>query len=196
MGQIPKFLEKGHARFKKDLFIKQQELYAKLDEGQKPKIMVITCADSRVYATEIFDAKAGDLFVIRNIAGLVPPYRGRGDYRSTAAALEFAVKELKVEHIVILGHQKCGGILACADHLDETHTHVGGWVKQLSALRDAIWNTEKSKAENVTHLEQASVVQSVENLATYPFIKERMEDGTLNIKGGWVSFPDLDVTWF
>ncbi len=190
---IPTSLQKGYSRFKNTYFSNKKSLFEKLADGQSPETMVISCADSRVYATEIFDANAGDLFVIRNIAGLVAPFCEKEGDLSVAAALEFAVGSLKVKNIVVLGHQNCGGVRACAEHYEKGH--VGAWVKQLKVLREKIWDSAKSESDNLQNLEQASVKRSLDNLKTYPFIQKAMAENRLSIYGGWVTLEKVELYW-
>ena len=148
--------------------------------------MVITCADSRLQPTEIFHAKPGEIFTIRNVGALVPPFHGIGAYRSTAAALEFAVAHLKVSSIVILGHQNCGAIDACNKQKELEGTHLGAW---LTCLHDLPHGT------TATQMEQNAVRNSVENLRSYAFIQERVNQKKLSILGAWFSLPEAELHW-
>lgn len=185
MKMIPTHLTEGHQRFKANRYQKEKALFTELAAGQHPTTMVITCADSRVYATEIFDAKPGDLFVVRNVGGLVPPFHGVGAYRSTAAALEFAVNVLEVKYIIVLGHQHCGGIQACSTPHSHEGTHIGAWVKPFI----------DSSITNPAELEKQTVRRSLKNLDTYDFIKKKLATNSLQVFGGWVSLPEADIEW-
>jgi carbonic anhydrase len=116
---FPAQLTQGYRAFLGDRFARERQRYETLAEGQAPQIMVISCCDSRVSPEVIFDASPGELFVVRNVANLVPPYETGGEYHGTSAALEFAVQALKVKHIVVLGHARCGGIRAFAAPSEE-----------------------------------------------------------------------------
>src|SRR5919199_3365407 len=112
---LPSRLTTGYRAFRENRFARERERYAALAEAQRPEIMVIGCCDSRVPPEVIFDASPGEMFVVRNVANLVPPFETGGEYHGTSAALEFAVQALKVKHIVVLGHARCGGVRAFAD---------------------------------------------------------------------------------
>ena len=129
---LPKRLLDGYANFRKGRYASESERYRKLGEGQqKPKIMMIACCDSRAAPETIFDAGPGEMFVVRNVANLVPPYTPDGGHHATSAALEFAVLSLAVEHIVVMGHGRCGGIRAAVGDAESPEPH--GFHRQLDA---------------------------------------------------------------
>ena len=189
----------GYRQFKSEYYEANRELFEALENGQNPHSMVITCSDSRVEPAIILSAKPGDLFVAENIGNMVPAYNAvEGD--STQAALEYAIVALKVQHIVILGHSKCG---ACA-HLyhdpkdDEVELkHINKWLEFLhpskdSSLLEMYANSNKNRAE-VT--EKNNIKLSLERLMTYPYAREAIEKGELKIHGWWynVSTAEIEV---
>jgi len=166
----------GYQAFRRGDYKSQKNLYETLGkEGQAPKIMLIACADSRVDPTDIFNAYPGEMFVTRNVANIVPPLDETEGYHGTSAAIEYAVKALKVEMIVILGHESCGGVQGCIDGAGEApHAdYVGKWVSLINGVRDDIL------------LEV--VRESIRNLMTFDFVKDAVEAGTLKLQGAYFS---------
>ncbi|MBM3525519.1 MAG: carbonic anhydrase, partial [Alphaproteobacteria bacterium] len=159
------------------------------DEGQTPSIMVIACCDSRVDPATIFSAGPGELFVVRNVANLVPPWEPHGDYHGTSAALEFAVTSLGVRDIVVLGHGQCGGIGAFLANLHgrgASGGFIGKWMSLLNAARgEALRTAAESPDELQRALEFAGIRQSLDNLRTFPFVREGLDNGSLRLHGGW-----------
>lgn len=152
-----------------------------VDRGQTPKVLMIACSDSRVDPAIITNSEPGEIFIVRNVANMVPPYAPDGAYHGTSAALEYAVRDLKVEHIVILGHSRCGGIRALMSAAqDETalagRDFVGQWV---SICGDA------GSHEHSDEAEKAAIKVSLENLLTFPWVAERVEAGKLDLHGWW-----------
>lgn len=182
-------LIEGYRRFLDTRYPGQAELYRRLGEtGQSPKVMVIGCSDSRVDPASIFDAAPGELFVVRNVANLVPPYEPHGDYHGTSAALEYAVTVLEVDHVLVMGHAQCGGVAAFINGLHEqTHDHdfIHKWISILNPARaDALRRAGRETPEDLQRLvEYAAVRQSLENLTTFPFVRERVTAGTLTLHG-------------
>jgi carbonic anhydrase len=180
---FPVYLTEGYRSFLEQRFPAERRRFAQLAESQTPEILVISCCDSRVSPSAIFDAGPGELFTIRNVANLVPPYQPDENYHGTSAALEFAVQALEVKHIVVLGHATCGGVKAYAQKakpLSEGN-FIGKWV---SLVEPAVAKAGDPKAPNyLTRLEYAVVAQGLENLMTFPFVKERVEDGRLQLHG-------------
>jgi len=187
---LPEKLIKQYRGWKFSGFLKHKDLYQKLSmEGQKPSAMIISCVDSRVQSTQIFDTEPGDFFIHRNIANLVPPYDRDSDNTGTAAALEFAVCGLKVSHIIILGHSGCGGIkngyhLCKNDKKNADLFFVNKW---LSILKPAFskLSTHSSDQSGIEELEKTSIKISIDNLIEFPFIKNELDAGTLSIHGLW-----------
>ena len=182
----------GYHRFHEQHWAQERERWTKLGEGQSPKVMVIACADSRVDPAQIFDAGPGEMFVIRNVANLVPPYETGGGLHGVSAALEFAVTQLEVPEIVVMGHAACGGCKASLTRaFDGAEMGAGGfvasWVGALAPARDrVIARLGGAEAENAQReLEWEGVRQSLGNLMTFPFVRERVEAGSLALHGAW-----------
>ena len=158
-------------------------------EGQKPETMVIACCDSRTVPETIFDTNPGEIFVMRNVANLVPPFHPDKEYHATSAALEFAVQSLKVKNIVVLGHARCGGIKSALD-LDgkplSSVDFIGKWMGLLTPAAEAVaTNTLMTSSERQTALERISIRYSINNLRTFPWIKRREDQGKLALHGAW-----------
>ena len=180
--------------FRSGPYKRHQPLYRRLvREGQSPRIMMVACSDSRVDPSVIFDAEPGQIFMIRNVASLVPPNQPDDNCHGTSAALEFGVRELGVEDIVILGHGHCGGIRALLDGADKnggaaatTATdYIGRWLANGALARDRISAEfkEASADETARALEYETIRQSVGNLMTFPWIETRVGDGSLVLHG-------------
>lgn len=186
----------GYANFRKDVYPLLKQLYQELaDKGQSPTTLIISCADSRVEPGRLFSAKPGELFIARNVANIVPPYDTEIDYQSIGAVVEFAVLGLKVDTILVLGHGKCGGVQALLEGA-EIQTGPDGYVHKWMALaqsaRDKVLKdfADATKAEQLHALEEENVRLGLRNLMTYPWIKERVAGGTLNLLGGHFSIED------
>ena len=153
--------------------------------GQSPKYMVVACCDSRVQPDVLFDVDPGEMFVVRNVANLVPPYAPDSDNHGTSAALEFAVRVLKVEHIVIMGHSLCGGIDALLRDPEGGRTDfIGPWMAIAATARmRALAEKPHSHAEARSLCEHESIRVSLENLMTFPWVRERVEAGLLQLHG-------------
>ncbi len=183
-----KALIDGHQRFYKQYFEKQRGLYSNLfEEGQSPKFLVISCCDSRVHPAQIMDTAPGDIFVIRNVANLVPINEADGKSHGTSAAMEFAIKHLKVKHIIVFGHSQCGGIrtLMEGDHLSNEYSFVDPWMEIVKNARASVLKKHQGKSfdEQCAHCEKASIEISLTNLMTFPWIKEKCDSGSLTIHG-------------
>ena len=163
--------------------------YETLAEGQSPNIMVISCCDSRVSPDLIFSAKPGEIFTVRNVANLVPPFEEKGEFHGTSAALEFAVTGLKISHIVILGHSTCGGVKDCLDHAmgEEDTTHfIGSWmsiIKDVAEKAKEIVAKDKTASDIQLVTELEAIKESIQNLQTFPFINDAIDAGQLDIHG-------------
>ncbi|MEI6897247.1 MAG: carbonic anhydrase [Psychromonas sp.] len=178
----------GYQRFRIGYYQANREQLLKLaKEGQFPKIALISCSDSRVDPSVILDCEPGDLFVIRNVANLVPPCEDQDSLHGTSAALEFAVTDLEVESIIVLGHTQCGGIQALMDTpvSHSSATFIGKWMQQLAEVREEILNDKNihSKEDRYNCCERKGVQHSLQNLMTFPWIKERVENGSLKLHG-------------
>lgn len=196
---MPQELFIGYQRFREKRLSVEAERYRELATGQAPKTMVIGCADSRVDPATIFAAAPGELFVVRNVAALVPPYEETGTYHGTSAALEFAVAGLKVENIVVLGHGMCGGITASLAVVEERPVgrFVKPWVELISDLRDELVEripaSQPEKRQKT--LERMAIQQSLENLMTFPFVEQAVEKGQLSLHGAWFSIAEAELQW-
>jgi carbonic anhydrase len=191
MSDFPQRLLAGYDSFISSRFGHERARYASLAEtGQAPRIMVIACCDSRAAPETIFDAGPGELFVVRNVANLVPPYAPDGEYHGTSAALEFAVKVLQVQHIVLMGHGRCGGIQAALSHMQDALSpgdFLGKWTSLLRPAADTLSAAASllTEAEQQTALERISIRYSLANLRTFPFVAEREREGALALHGAW-----------
>ena len=178
----------GYQRFREGYYQKNQDQLFKLaKEGQSPKIAIVSCSDSRVDPTVILDCEPGDLFVIRNVANLVPPCEDTENYHGTSAALEFAVTALEVESIIVLGHTQCGGIKSLIDNANKKvdKSFISKWMLQLESVRDEIiadTNLVDQKSR-YSCCEKKGVQQSLSNLMTFPWIEERVKSGKLKLHG-------------
>jgi carbonic anhydrase len=180
----------GYQAFRAGDFNAQKTLYETLGtKGQFPKVMLIGCADSRVDPTDIFNAYPGEMFVARNVANIVPPHNPSGGNHSTSAAIEYAVTVLKVEMIVVMGHESCGGVKGCLDGMGDpdSGSYVGKWVSLINEVRDRVLAKNYPEAEIAFEMELETVRQSLANLRTLPFVKEAVESGQLSLQGAYFS---------
>jgi carbonic anhydrase len=176
---FPERLLHGYRNFRRARLPTEQHRFRALAEaGQQPEIMVIGCSDSRVSPEVIFDAGPGELFVVRNVANLVPPYSPDGATRAVSAALEFAVQSLRVKHIIVLGHARCGGIRAYVDPGEPLSAgdFIGRWMDLIEPVARALGPAPRDAdmADYLARLEQASAFRTLENLMTFPWIRERV----------------------
>ncbi len=179
----------GYARFKKVQYQEQRALYEKLEaEGQSPRTLFIACCDSRCDPSIITEASPGELFVVRNVANLVPPYSPDGNHHGTSAAIEFAVRHLKVEHIIVMGHAQCGGVkhlLASATAPEVKDDFLTSWMSIATEARDlVITNTgNNTEPDAQLALELEMVRLSLRNLMTFDWVKKRVDNGGLQLHG-------------
>lgn len=190
MHRFPDNLLNGYKNFMNGRFSEQQQRYKALAEtGQQPQTLVIACCDSRAAPETIFDAGPGELFVVRNVANMVPPYEPDGQYHSTSAALEFAVQVLKVKDILVMGHGRCGGIKAALDVDAEPLSpgdFIGRWMHLLKPAAEQIQNNNiMTAAERQRALERVSIRNSIANLRTFPCVQILEQRGKLNLHGAW-----------
>ena len=190
MSDFPRSLLDGYRSFKDHRFDRERAYFRSLAErGQSPEVMVIACCDSRTAPETIFSAAPGRIFVVRNVANLVPPYEPDGTYHATSAALEFAVQSLKIRQIVVLGHGRCGGIRAVLQPTREPLSpgdFIGKWMKLLRpAASEVEADGERSDAERQTALERASICYSIANLRTFPCISILENRNRLTLHGAW-----------
>ena len=185
---FPQRLTDGYRAFLDDRFPREKTRFESLAEkGQSPEVMVIGCCDSRVSPEVIFDASPGELFVVRNVANLVPPFETGGDYHATSAALEFAVQALRVKHIVVLGHARCGGIRAFADPSEPLSPgdFIGRWMTLVAPAAEKAGPRTGSIEDYVAKLELAAIENSLKNLMTFPCVRILVERGKLQLHGAY-----------
>ena len=185
----------GYHRFRGTDWELQRARWAELAEGQSPKVMVIACSDSRVDPTRIFDSSPGEMFVVRNIANLVPPFETGGGRHGVSAALEFAVTQLEIPEIVVMGHESCGGVgAALTERFDGAPPGEGGfiahWVDMLDGARDRIVAEYGHGPAAVRAMEHETVRVSLANLRTFPFVAEREAAGRLRLQGAYFAIRD------
>ncbi|MGV1793193.1 carbonic anhydrase [Rhizobium lusitanum] len=190
MDSFPTSLLSGYRNFMSGRYADERERYRSLAEsGQSPSTLVIACCDSRAAPEIIFDAGPGELFVIRNVANMVPPYEPDGNFHATSAALEFAVQSLKVSDIVVMGHGRCGGIRAALDPNAEPLSpgdFIGRWMGLLKPAAEQIQSNDiMTPVERQTALERISIRNSLNNLRSFPEIKALEGEGKLQLHGAW-----------
>lgn len=189
---LPSYLVQRFHGWRATTYAENRTWYRRLaSEGQRPRAMVISCCDSRVHVTSIFGADQGEFFIHRNIANLVPPCKPDGAQHGTSAAVEFAVTSLKVAHLIVLGHSGCGGVQGChamcaghAPELEAQDSFVGRWMDLLRPGYDRVKGLGDEDVQ-VKALEKQAVIVSLENLMTFPFVKERVDSGDLTLHGLW-----------
>jgi carbonic anhydrase len=189
-------LIEGYRRFRADGWVANRERWATLREGQSPQVMVIACSDSRVDPAQIFDVDPGEIFVVRNVAALVPPFETTPGHHGVSAALEFAVQVLEVREIVVMGHGMCGGCKAALTQ--EMHGaergdggFVADWISMLDEARAPVaarHGTTGREAERA--MELAGVKVSLANLRTFPCISRKERDGRLTLRGAFFAISD------
>lgn len=196
---VPIALRDGYRRFREGRFALEAERYRALAKGQKPTTMIIGCADSRVDPATIFSAAPGELFVVRNVAALVPPFEDTGTYHGTSAAIEFAVEGLGVVNIVVLGHGMCGGVQAALASANRRPVgrFIGPWVELLSGVRNRLLVQPEGAhpAGQQQALERLAVQLSLDNLMTFPFVAKALEAKKLELHGAWFSIAEGQLYW-
>jgi len=177
----------GFSRFREKHFSQDDALFRELvEQGQTPNTLVVACCDARVDPALILDCAPGDLFVIRNVANLVPPAENQGHYHGTSAALEFGVRKLNVGHIIVLGHAHCGGIQALmAGDVQKEYAFISEWMGIADAARERVSGEFANTSDASRHraCEQQAILVSLDNLMTFPWIRERVEQNTLALHG-------------
>ncbi len=198
MTDFPTSLLDGYRTFRGERFLPEKARYrALVAQGQTPEVMVIACCDSRAAPETIFNAAPGQIFVVRNVANLVPPYRPDGEYHATSAALEFAVQSLKVTHIVVLGHGACGGIQSALDPFAEPLSpgdFIGKWMDLLAPVAEEIGaNQSLTSAERQLALERVSIRYSLANLRRFPWVSMLEQKRRLWLHGAWFDIAAGDL---
>ncbi|KAJ3253650.1 hypothetical protein HDU77_004462 [Chytriomyces hyalinus] len=195
-NQMSKFLN-GFKRFRKTYFGDNTELFNTLRNGQSPKTLLIACCDSRVDPAIITDCEPGDMFVVRNVANIVAPYHPDGSHHGVSAAIEFAVKGLKVQNIVVMGHTKCGGIAALMRGITDSNEteFLGPWMKIAEKARSKVLKHFSHKEMDVQcrACEHASILLSLENLVTYPWVRDKLMNESISIHGWYFDFEDGEL---
>jgi len=178
-------LIEGYRRFRATQWPQERERFETLtDQGQSPKAMVIACSDSRVDPQMILGARPGEVFVVRNVANLVPPFEQDAAYHGTSAALEFGVRVLQIEHLIVLGHGMCGGVKALLEGApEEASDFVAHWIEIAAPARAATRDVEPAARQRAC--EHETVRLSLANLMTFPWIADRVAAGTLKLHGGY-----------
>ncbi|MBX3529451.1 MAG: carbonic anhydrase [Rhizobiaceae bacterium] len=188
MVHLPDELLSGYRNFMANRY-SADRYRALAREGQSPQTMVIACCDSRAAPETIFDAGPGDLFVVRNVANLVPPYKPDGEHHGTSAALEFAVQSLKIRQILVMGHGRCGGIRAALNPAGAPLSpgdFIGKWMSQLRPETEAVVENQlMTPGEKQTALERISIRHSIQNLLTFPCVRILHEKGRISLHGAW-----------
>ena len=192
--RLPAILTEGYARFRSDHYARHLGTYRTLAEGQHPPVMVIGCCDSRVDPAAIFDAAPGQLFVVRNVANLVPPFEPAGINHGTSAAIEYAITALRVSDIVVMGHGQCGGIRAFIEGRfaePGKPTFIGRWIAiARGAYAHLPADAPKEGPGLQTAFEYASILNSMDNLLTFPFVREAINENRLRLHGAHFSIAE------
>lgn len=190
---MPEFasLIEGYRRFRAGPYQSERKRWETLANGQEPPIMMIGCCDSRVEPSRIFDTSPGQMFVLRNVANLVPPFEVGGGLHGASAAIEFGVVDLKVRHVVILGHRACGGVAAALHGVDRGvagRSFIDDWVSILDPARERVLAAGADDPQHALELE--GIRTSLENLRSFPFVQEREEQGLLKLHGAFFGIAD------
>jgi carbonic anhydrase len=177
-------LIEGFRRFRESYWRENHAIFEALAAGQSPRAMIIACSDSRVDPQLIFSTGPGDTFIVRNIANLVPPYAPDAEYHGTSAALEFAVRSLRVEHVIVLGHAGCGGIDALLRGAADGGDFVVPWMQIAAAARERALAAAGGDGDAAQRLcEHEGIKISLANLLTFPWVRERVAQGNLTLHG-------------
>ena len=200
---LPSYLLQRYQGWKATTYAENQAWYRRLaSDGQHPRAMVISCCDSRVHVTSIFGADQGEFFIHRNIANLVPGFDPDGQQHGTSAAIEYAVRVLKVAHLIVLGHSNCGGVKGCIDmcqgkapELEAKDSFVGRWMDILRPKFDLVADMDDPE-EQMRQLEKHSVLISLENLMTFPWINELVGEDRLTIHGLWTDIGEGGLEYY
>ncbi|OGL40164.1 MAG: hypothetical protein A3C43_09105 [Candidatus Schekmanbacteria bacterium RIFCSPHIGHO2_02_FULL_38_11] len=182
-----KKLYQGIHKFQESYFKKEENFFNRLSKGQTPEVLFITCADSRIDPNLVTQSKPGELFIVRNVGNIIPPYDAIKDKNSVAAAIEFAVLDLKVTDIIVCGHSNCGAMQALYKDKREFNNmpHLKDWLKIAKPVINAV-NTFYSASSTKSRLritEEENVLFQIKNIQTYPFVDQLLKEGTLHLHG-------------
>jgi carbonic anhydrase len=197
---VPGSLERGYQRFREGRYVRERALYETLALGQSPRLAVLACADSRVDPAMIFDAGPGELFVLRNVANLVPDYETDGGFHGTSAGLEYAVRHLQVDDLVVMGHAACGGIDACIHHVTDGAA-AGPFIDPWVGLADDAVRTVRTRAPELVgdalqhEVELESIRASLARLRAFPFVADAVARRRLRLHGAWFSIASGAMLW-
>ncbi|OYX44919.1 MAG: carbonic anhydrase [Rhodobacterales bacterium 32-67-9] len=199
---LPSYLVQRYHGWKATTWTENRAWYRRLaEDGQRPRAMVISCCDSRVHVTSIFGADQGEFFIHRNIANLVPAYAPDGEQHGTSAAVEYAVTALKVAHLIVVGHSLCGGVKGCHDmcsghapELEEKSSFIGRWMDILRPGYDRV--KDLAAGDQLQALEKEAVLISLENLLTFPFVRDAVEAGEMTVHGLWNDIGEGSLEYF
>jgi carbonic anhydrase len=189
----------GYARFRARRWIEQRELFEQLAEGQKPRILVIACSDSRVDPAQIFDVAPGELFVVRNVAALVPPCEQGEGLHGTSAAIEFAIEGLGIRTVLVMGHARCGGVAAAVERgrwgtksstATASMSFVNAWIDLLKPVVEAF------EGDDLAQAERGGIELSLSNLMTFPFVAKRLDAGELELTGARFDISTGELDFF
>jgi carbonic anhydrase len=200
---LPAYLLQRYHGWKATTYTENRAWYRRLaSDGQHPRAMVISCCDSRVHVTSIFGADQGEFFIHRNVANLVPAHQPDGAQHGTSAAVEYAVQVLKVTHLIVLGHSNCGGVQGClnmctgaAPEMEAKDSFVGRWMDILRPRYDMVKDIE-DREEQLRQLEKHSVLISLENLMTFPWLAEKVASGALTLHGLWTDIGEGGLEYY
>ncbi|MGD9638515.1 MAG: carbonic anhydrase [Alphaproteobacteria bacterium] len=199
MAEVKKLIEGYKSFYQKNFVENNGDAFKKLQTSQKPKTLIISCSDSRVDPAILTNADVGDIFVIRNVANLVPPYQPMGDSsHGTSAAIEFAVDYLKVKHIVIMGHSNCGGVKALIDNdieADNNFSFITNWISLAKNVKNEI-PKDLDHDEKCCFCEKEVIKISLKNLMTFPFVQKRVATQELKLHGWYFSIKDGSLAVF
>ena len=198
---LPGYLGARYRTWRANDYAENRAWFARLAEGgQHPRAMMIQCCDSRINTVQMFGAQPGDLFVVRNVANLVPPYQPDHQHHGTSAAVEYAVNVLKVAHIVVVGHSGCGGVRACHDmcegkapELEELNSFIGRWMDILRPGYERVVARVEGEEAQKAELEREGVLVSLRNLETFPFVQKAVADGMLTLHGSWLDIASGEL---
>jgi carbonic anhydrase len=193
-------LYQGLIRFRNKEYEEHKELFKELDKGQDPHTLFINCADSRIDPLLMTHSKPGELFIMRNVANVVPPFDHNDQFPAVGAVVEYAVKVLKVANIIVCGHSRCGGCQALSIPEEELSgtPHVRNWIKQLAPVRDEV-NSQAPDADDGTRqwlMETVNVIHQIESLRSYPIVSETEAAGKLKLHGWYYVIKTGEVFAF